>query len=164
MSSISTTDPARKPSRPRPERRMTLGAPSRNGVRALKLTVGKTTAGYYVLPMPCELPGVAYRLVKFDQDVKPGEADHYDLRLVSGRVTDSTCECAGFLKHGWHRTPDGKLVSCKHLDSCIALGLGKPTTPAPATLTPSYRCTACRENPVDAEGGEDTCPECLAKA
>ena len=33
----------------------------------------------------------------------------------------SLCDCKGFKRWGWHRGTDGKVVSCKHLDSCLAL-------------------------------------------
>jgi hypothetical protein len=45
--------------------------------------------------------------------VRPGEPDHYDGRLDGAFLACSTCECPGFLRWGWHRTPEGPLVSCE---------------------------------------------------
>lgn len=37
------------------------------------------------------------------------------------------------------------------------------TAPPLSTSDPTYRCTICGENHVDAENGFDTCEVCLAK-
>src|SRR6516164_250988 len=121
MASITSPAPARKASRP--ERHATLGA-AHGGVRCLKLTVGKKTTGYYVVPLESQLGGRALRLERFPQDVQPGEPDHYNLLLDTALPTRSLCDCKGFERWGWHRGADGKVVSCKHLDSCLALAAG----------------------------------------
>jgi hypothetical protein len=115
--------------------------------------------GYYVEPLACDF-GLAFRFTKLAHQVEEGHDSYYDV-LLDPRGHHE-CFCLGHLRHG-HRTV------CKHVAVAAALVEagrlpGKPATPAPATLTPSYRCTACHENLVDAEGGEDTCGECLAKA
>jgi hypothetical protein len=107
--------------RPRPQRSMHVGTPCR-GCFAFRLTVGKASASYFVEPIAGAAFGTAaFRLVKFVQDVQDGEPDHYDVNLDTAHVTRSTCECTGFLKHGWHLDADGKLVSCKHVDSLLKL-------------------------------------------
>ena len=121
MASITPTAPDRKPSRP--ERHMALGA-AHGGVRCLRLTVGKKTTGYYVVPLESQLGGVAFRLERFPQDVRPGEPDHYNLLLDTALPTRSLCDCKGFERWGWHQAPGGQVVSCKHLDSCLALAAG----------------------------------------
>jgi hypothetical protein len=136
VSSRKPSRTARKNRHPRPERRAALGVPV-DGHYPLLLSVGK------------------------DVDY------HYDV-LLDGRK--STCECPGFERHGWHLDADGKPCSCKHLDGLnalvaagkLALPASKPAPEAPALL-PSCRCTVCHENLVDAEGGFDTCDECLSK-
>jgi hypothetical protein len=50
MASLTTSPRRVKASRTRPERHMALGA-VHGGVRCLKLTVGKKTTGYYVVPL-----------------------------------------------------------------------------------------------------------------
>src|SRR5262245_431437 len=35
--------------------------------------------------------------------------------------TDSTCECKGFDRWGWHKGPDGELTACKHVCALLAL-------------------------------------------
>jgi hypothetical protein len=102
---------------------MTLGA-AHGGVRCLKLTVGRKVTGYYVIPLESQLGGRAYRLERFAQDVQPGETDHYNLLLDTALPTRSLCDCKGFERHGWHRGADGRVVSCKHLDSALALMAG----------------------------------------
>ncbi len=130
---------ARKP-RPRPTRSARISAPVR-GCYAVALTVGKETDGYFLEPLSCDFGTAAFRLLRWPHQVQPGEADHYDLSLDTAAVTRSTCECPGFLRHGWHRTPEGELVSCKHLDGLLALvaegRLALPQRPAqrPALLT-----------------------------
>ena len=34
--------------------------------------------------------------------------------------TDSTCDCQGFERHGWHAGPDGEPVACKHVMALLA--------------------------------------------
>jgi hypothetical protein len=115
--------------RPRPARSMQVGAACR-GCLAVRLTVGKDTCCYFIEPIPTDF-GAGFRLVKFVQDVKDGEVDHYDCNLDTASVTRSTCECPGFLRHGWHRDAAGELVSCKHLDALLKLVAdGRLTLPA----------------------------------
>jgi hypothetical protein len=102
---------------------MALGTPV-NGVRCLKLTVGKKTTGYYLVHLESQLGGRALRLERFPADVQPGEPTHYNILLDPALPTRSLCDCKGFERHGWHRGADGKVVSCKHLDSCLALAAG----------------------------------------
>ncbi len=142
----SITSPAapnkvnRKPRtpRPRPARSLQACRPV-NGCFAVRLTVGTASNCYFVEPIEGAAFGtVAVRLVKFVQDVQDGEADHYDCLLDTAFVTRSTCECKGFLRHGWHRTPEGELVSCKHLDALLKLAaegrLVLPQRPAAAAV------------------------------
>jgi hypothetical protein len=127
MASLTTSPRRVKASkgsaRTRPERHMALGA-VHGGVRCLKLTVGKKTTGYYVVPLESQLGGVAFRLERFASDVQPGEPDHYNLLLDTALPTRSLCDCKGFERWGWHQGADGQVVSCKHLDSCLALAAG----------------------------------------
>jgi hypothetical protein len=115
---MTTATRARKP-RSRPARTMQVGAPT-NGCFAVRLTVGKDSASYFVEPLAADF-GLAFRLVKFACDRRDGEPDHYDVNLDAAIATCSTCECPGFIRHGWHRGPGGELVSCKHLDALLAL-------------------------------------------
>jgi hypothetical protein len=34
---------------------------------------------------------------------------------------DSTCDCPGFERWGWHTGPDGEPVACKHVSALLAL-------------------------------------------
>jgi hypothetical protein len=102
---------------------MTLGNPV-NGVRCLRLTVGKTTTGYYVVPQDSQLGGIAFRLERFAQDIQPGEPGHYNVLLDDACPTRSLCDCPGFERWGWHPGPDGSAVACKHLESLLALVCG----------------------------------------
>jgi hypothetical protein len=96
--------------------------------------VGKDVNAYALLPLASEIGGAGYRLVRSPADVRPGEPVSYDVHLDGAFVTCGTCECAGFLRWGWRRTPEGQLTACKHLDALLALtALGKlPPLPAPA--------------------------------
>jgi hypothetical protein len=116
MSSIASPRQNRKP---RPERRLSVGAPC-NGVFAISVQVGADLCRYYVEPAPCDYGRAAFKLVKFPCDVKPGEPDAYTV-LVGHRKTDSVCPCRGFERHGWHLDADGELVSCRHLDCIFTL-------------------------------------------
>jgi hypothetical protein len=69
---------------------------------ALRLTVGQQTHTYPVRLLASEIGGAGYRLVRAPEDARPGEPDSYDVRLDGASVTCSTCECAGFLRWGWH--------------------------------------------------------------
>jgi hypothetical protein len=113
--------------------------------------------GYYLEAIPADF-GVAFRLTKLEHQVEAGMPDHYHVHLdPRGR---HSCECLGHLRHG-HKTV------CRHVAACVALVAngklpGKPATPAPE-VAKSCRCTACHVNLVDAEGGEDTCHDCLSR-
>jgi hypothetical protein len=104
-----------------------MGKPT-NGCFAVRITVGKAVSSYFVEPLPCDFGRAAFRLEKFFCDRVPGEPDEYHVNLDGTR---STCECKGYLKHGWHRTAEGELTACKHLDALLALVAdGRLTLPA----------------------------------
>jgi hypothetical protein len=108
-----------------------------NGCFAVRITVGKAVSSYFVEPLPSDF-GAGFRLVKFDCDRKPGEPDSYEV-LISDRKTHSVCPCRGFEKHGWHLDAGGNLVSCKHLDSLLALVAdGRLSLPAKPALPASF--------------------------
>jgi hypothetical protein len=101
-------------SRPRvkPERKVRLVRPIRNGFGIVRITAGTLSSLYCVRPLDTEF-GIAYRLIKEDVVTVNGEQhleiqDVYDVLLDGER---STCECKGFLHRG----------RCKHLDGLKTL-------------------------------------------
>ncbi len=165
MASITCSAPARKvskprSSRPRPARSASLH--STGGQRILALTVGADTTFYRVEPLAADF-GAGYRLHKADRGYGPGEV--YDVLLDGARTS---CECKGHLRWG----------HCKHVEALAELQRRRllPAAERPArqpaveargveapALPPQAVCTLCRSCPVDAEGGYDTCDECLAR-
>ena len=103
--------------RPRPERRLAASKPV-NGCFAIRITVGPERSHYYVEPLPHDFGRAAFRLVKFPNEVKPGEPGTYEV-LLDGIA--SVCPCKGFEKHGFHLDAGGNLVSCRHVDSLLKL-------------------------------------------
>jgi hypothetical protein len=128
MTSLTATARTVKTSRPRPERRMTLGA-AVNGVFPLLVTVGEGEKakkyGYYLEAIPADF-GLAYRFTKLAHQIEEGMPAYYDVHLdPRGR---HSCECLGHLRHG-HKT------RCRHVAACAALvvsGKLPGNTPAPA--------------------------------
>jgi hypothetical protein len=121
MCSLPSACPPVKPGRqnkhPCPERTLSMGKVV-NGCFAVRITVGKAVSSYFVEPVADCSFGHGFKFVKFDCDRTPGEPDEYHVNLDGTR---STCECKGWLRHGWHRTAEGELTACKHLDALLAL-------------------------------------------
>jgi hypothetical protein len=117
---MTTATRARKP-RTRPQRRMSVGAPT-NGCFAVRLQFGKDSCCYFVEPIDGAAFGTAaFRLVKFSCDRKEGEPDSYEVLVDADRPTGSVCCCKGFERWGWHKDAEGNLVSCRHIDALLAL-------------------------------------------
>jgi hypothetical protein len=71
----------------------------------ISITEGRQTDYYCVEPIPCDMGGRAFRLLKH----VPG-AEPYHVR-IDNPPQDFSCECVGFLAHS----------HCRHVDSLIAL-------------------------------------------
>jgi hypothetical protein len=106
---------------------------------------------YAVVPLQPD-PGVASRAYRFvKRDARGRVTANYDVH-VNGFGPE--CECKGYLR--WRKP-------CKHILTLVAAGMIPPPAPSQPAPAPGHVCTVCRENPVDAEGGTDTCEGCLAK-
>jgi hypothetical protein len=148
MSNLTPAARTVKPSR-RAEKvwHATISKPE-GGVCALCLTStegGKVERfGYYLSAIPSDI-GRAFHLVKFADQVKPGEPGEYDVLLAG---TLSQCECRGWLRWG-HRGP------CKHLRELaklLAEGL-LPDAPCHCGKRPavvSGECLPCSDAAADA--------------
>jgi hypothetical protein len=66
---------------------------------------------YDLEPIPSQLGGRGLILHKHD-------CKSYCVNL-SG--LDSTCDCQGFERWGWHLDENGELTACKHINSLLAL-------------------------------------------
>ena len=75
----------------------------RDGVGVISLCTGKETVYYTVLEIPCEIGGRGFAMHKL------GMGPLYHLRV--GEPEDCSCECMGFLRHGY----------CKHVMGLLAL-------------------------------------------
>jgi hypothetical protein len=147
MASITTSAPARKASR-KPARSLRYfdGTPG-----LLELTVGGVRQDYWLSEIQADW-GRAFEVRK---PLPDGTVYHVHLDPEMG----DTCDCLGHLRHG-HRTV------CKHVaavKALIARGELPPAAPRPAALPAQPMCAVCHACPVDAEGGYDTCDDCLAR-
>jgi hypothetical protein len=108
---MSTATKSRK--RVKPERRIRLVRPIKDGMGALQITVGDEPHNYLILPLSSDF-GSAFRLIK--QELVPETEGFYELKdtaryTVNLNGEQSTCECLGFCKHG----------HCKHVDGLTVL-------------------------------------------
>jgi hypothetical protein len=116
---IMTAATTRQNRRPRPARKLSMSRVY-DGNFAVRITIGSDVSHYYVEPAPCDFGRAAFRMVKFPCEVKEGEAASHDV-LIGHAQTDSTCCCKGYERWGWHADAEGKLVSCRHIDSLLEL-------------------------------------------
>jgi hypothetical protein len=108
---MSTATKSRQ--RVKPERRIRLLQPIRDGSGAIEITIGEERHPYEVRLLDSDY-GVAYRLIK--QELIQQPEGFYELEItacydVCLNGTQSTCECKGFLHHG----------HCKHVDGLTVL-------------------------------------------
>jgi hypothetical protein len=93
----------RKP-RPKPARTIRLvRPPARDGVGVFCVTDGDSSAFYTLCEIPCEIGGRGFAVHRL------GLGNLYHVRI--GAVEDCSCECKGFLYHGY----------CRHVLGLLAL-------------------------------------------
>jgi len=102
--------------RSKPERTMKVGEPT-NGVVAVAVTEGKTTAGYYVQEIAVDF-GRGFHVEKFSTDSGSDASERsYDVHL--DKALGDSCTCKGFIYHK-HGKP------CRHIAAVRTLvQLGK---------------------------------------
>ena len=95
----------RQPKAP-PTRSICLIRPATvDGIGVFRVTLGETTTLYAVHEVPCEIGGRGFAVHRL------GLGELYHVRIDT--LTDSTCECMGFLRHGY----------CRHVLGLYALVL-----------------------------------------
>ena len=99
--------------RVKPERRIRLIQPIRDGSGAIEITIGKERHAYDVRLLDSDY-GIAYRLI--EQGLVQQPEGFYELEITACydvllNGTQSTCECKGFLHHG----------HCKHVAGLTVL-------------------------------------------
>jgi hypothetical protein len=83
-------------SRTRPTRTIRLvRSPSADGIGVFCVTVGETQAFYTVHEIPCQIGGRGFAIHRL------GLGNLYHVRV--GTAEDCSCECMGFLAHGYCR-------------------------------------------------------------
>ena len=96
--------PTEPPNPPPPVRSIRLvRSPAKDGVGVFSVTAANQTVFYTLHEIPCEIGGrgfVVHRL---------GLGHLYHVRV--GRLVDCSCECLGFLRHGY----------CRHISGLLAL-------------------------------------------
>jgi hypothetical protein len=99
--------PARKP-RLQPARFVRLViTPDCLATGVVRITVGAVATDYSIRPIPSQLGGLAFELVKLGVE---SDSECYHVRLTGDARQDS-CDCKGFAR--WSK--------CKHRDSLAAL-------------------------------------------
>src|SRR4051794_39463368 len=89
--------PQPRPSRPRPKLRqrslavLEPASPETGGWFAVRVTEGRKTDIYLVLPIPCDIGGDAFRVEKLDADLNTIAT--YHVRI--GEPRQCSCECRG---------------------------------------------------------------------
>jgi hypothetical protein len=104
MGTVTTTRAPRKPK----ARSCTLSRSGKTSLAVLTLTVGREVFHYFLSELPCQAGGRGFLLEKFASEQKPGEPDHYHVRVDAEAPS---CECLGFLR--WGMGKEGK--GCKHI-------------------------------------------------
>lgn len=132
----TTTKQARKSTRKPEPRHLNISKPV-NGNYALSLTIGEGEKAkrfcYFLEPIAADF-GLAFRFVKFTNEVEEGEPAEYAVNIDLQHGHHS-CECKGFMR--WNH--------CKHVESLLALvNAGKIGAPAsnPARVV-SDTCFNC---------------------
>ena len=108
---MSTATKSRQ--RVKPERRIRLIKPIRDGMGALQITIGGEPHNYLIFTLQSDF-GAAFRLIK--QELVPQEEGFFELEDVARynvclNGPQSTCECVGFCRHG----------HCKHVEGLMVL-------------------------------------------
>jgi hypothetical protein len=81
---------------PKPARSIRLvRSPAHDGVGVFRVSVGRTTTFYAVHEVPCFIGGRGFAVHRL------GLGTLYHVRV--GRPADCSCECKGFLYHGYCR-------------------------------------------------------------
>ncbi len=93
----------RQPKVPKKRTICLVRPPLGDGVGVFRVTVGQTTTLYAVREVPCEIGGRGFAVNRL------GLGELYHVRIDS--LEESTCECLGFLRHGY----------CKHVLGLYAL-------------------------------------------
>jgi hypothetical protein len=84
-----------QPTAPRTRTICLVLPPSADGAGVFRVTVGKTTTLYTVHEIPCEIGGRGFAVHRL------GLGELYHVRIDT--LEESTCECLGFLRHGYCR-------------------------------------------------------------
>jgi hypothetical protein len=89
--------------RKRPRSIRLIQAPGPDGVGIFEVTLGKETTTYVVKEVPCSIGGRGFAVHRL------GLSGLYHVRI--GEPDECSCECKGFLRHGY----------CKHVLGLLAL-------------------------------------------
>jgi hypothetical protein len=92
-----------KPRQPPPRRIRLVRLPGADGIAVACITIGKQTTFYTLREIPCEIGGRGFAVHR------TGLGTLYHVRV--GAPEDCSCECLGFLRHGY----------CRHLLGLQAL-------------------------------------------
>jgi hypothetical protein len=95
--------PKTRQDKPPPKRTIRLVRPAIDGVAVFCATIGKEASFYTMCEIPCEIGGRGFALHR------TGLGTLYHVRV--GEPEDCSCECLGFLRHGY----------CKHVLGVQAL-------------------------------------------
>jgi hypothetical protein len=93
----------RQPKAPKTRSICLLRPPAADGVAVIRVTIGEANTFYAVHEIACEIGGRGFAVHRL------GLGELYHVRIDS--LEESTCECMGFLRHGY----------CKHVLGLFAL-------------------------------------------
>lgn len=96
------TEPAPAPAKPKRTIRL-VRAPADDGVGVFSITAGDKTVHYTIREIRCDIGGRGFAVHRL------GLGHLYHVRV--GRPQDCSCECKGFLYHGY----------CRHILGLLAL-------------------------------------------
>ncbi len=86
------------PRQPKPPKTRTISLirpPASDGVGVFRINMGETISLYVMHEVPCDIGGRGFAVHRL------GLGEVYHVRVAS--LEDSTCECLGFLRHGYCR-------------------------------------------------------------
>jgi hypothetical protein len=96
--------PKTRQPRPQPNRTIRMVCPPRaDGVAVVCITLGKETSFYTLCEIPCEVGGRGFAMHR------TGLGTLYHVRI--GAPEECSCECLGYLRHGY----------CRHVLGLLAL-------------------------------------------
>lgn len=121
MATVTRNRTSRKPQ----PRHLNISKPV-NGCYAIGLTIGEGEKAkhyhYFLEPMAADF-GLAFRFVKYANEIEEGEPSEYHVNIdIHGN--NHSCECKGFLRHGMNcgknRSADEQR-GCKHVAALLSL-------------------------------------------